>query len=77
LPNSDFHRVDLFSELSRNITPSSSSSDLFEDNTETEEDQDDVESNADDNIQEQDAITSEESPESNDNTMDSQLTNNK
>ena len=59
------------------MTPSSSSSDLFEDTTETEEDQDDVESNADDNIQEQDAITSEELPESNDNTMDSQLTNNK
>jgi len=58
------------------MTPSSSSSDLFEDNTETEEDQDVVESNADDNIKEQDAITSEESPESNDNTMDSQLTTN-
>src|SRR5215207_9373029 len=36
LPNSDFHRVDLFSELSRNMTPSSSSSDLFEGTTETE-----------------------------------------
>jgi len=32
LLNSHFHRVDLFSELSRNMTPSSSSSsDLFED----------------------------------------------
>ena len=125
LLNSHFHRVDLFSELSRNMTPSSSSSsdlfedaentgkedvessteaddlqdetttgqaneslssstsrssspsDLFEDTEETEEGQDDVESNADDNIQEQDVITSEESPESNDNdiTIDSQLTN--
>jgi hypothetical protein len=116
LLNSYFHRVDLFSELSRNMTPSSSSSsdlfedaentgkedvesdaeaddlqddtttgqaneslssNLFEDTEKIEEGQDDVESNADDNIQEQD-ITSEKSPESNDedNTIDSQSTNN-
>jgi hypothetical protein len=116
--NSDFHRVDLFSELSRNMTPSSSSSSLFEDaentgkedvesNAEADDLQDetttgqvdeslsssspssrpnlfegtnDVESNADDNKKGQDVITSEESPESNDNddnTIDSQLTNNK
>jgi hypothetical protein len=114
LLNSDFHPVDLFSELSRNMTPSSS--DLFEDTENTGKE--DVESNAeaddlqdettigqaneslssslpssspselfddteeteegrDDNIQEQDVITSEESLESNDNdnTIDSQLTN--
>ena len=120
LLNSHFHRVDLFSELSRNMTPSSSSSsdlfedaentgkedvesnaeaddlqdettagqaneslsssasspsNLFEDNKETEEGQDDVESNADDNTQEQDATTSEKSPEDNDNTIDSHVTN--
>ena len=52
------------------------SSNLFEDTEETEEGQDDVESNADDNIQEQD-VTSEKLPESDDkdNTIDSQLTN--
>ena len=83
LLDSHFHRVDLFSELSRNMTPSSSSSssssDLFEDTKETEEGQNDVESNTDDNIQEQDAITSEESPESNDNdnAINGQVTNNK
>jgi hypothetical protein len=119
LLNSHFHRVDLFSELSRNMTPSSSSSssssdlfedaentgnkniennaeaddlqdetttsqaneslspspsspsNLFEDTKETEEGQDD----ADDNIQAQDATTSEKLPEGNDNTIDSQLTN--
>jgi hypothetical protein len=121
LLNSDFHRVDLFSELSRNMTPSSSDlfedtentgkedvessteaddlqdettigqaneslssslpssspSELFDDTEETEEGRDDIESNADDNIQEQDVITSEESPEGNDNDnpIDSQLTN--
>ena len=50
---------------------------ISEDTEETEEVQDDIESNADDNIQEQDVTTSEESPESNDNdnTIDSQLTN--
>jgi hypothetical protein len=42
LLNSDFHRVDLFSELSRNMTPSSS--DLFEDTENTGKE--DVESNA-------------------------------
>jgi hypothetical protein len=114
--NSHFHRVDLFSELSRNTTPSSSSSGLFEDAENTGKE--DVESNAEaddlqnetttgqvdeslsssspssrpnlfedtketeegqDDEQEQDVITSEESPESNDNddnTIDSQLTNN-
>jgi hypothetical protein len=120
LLNSHFHRVDLFSELSRNMTPSSSSSsdlfedaentgkedvesnaeadvlqdetttgqtneslssspsspsNLFEDTKETEEGQDDAESNADDNIQAQDATNSEKPPEGNDNTIDSQLTN--
>jgi hypothetical protein len=129
LLHSHFHRVDLFSELSRNMTPTSSSSsssssssdlfadaenigkedtesnaeaddlqdetttgqaneslssspsspsypsNIFEDTKETEEGQDDAESNADDNIQEQDATTSEKSPEDNDNTIDSQLTN--
>jgi hypothetical protein len=49
--NSHFHRVDLFSELSRNMTPSSSSSsDLFEDAGDTGKE--DVESNAEaDNLQ--------------------------
>jgi hypothetical protein len=49
--NSHFHRVDLFSELSRNMTPSSSSSsDLFEDAGDTGKK--DVESNAEaDNLQ--------------------------
>ena len=127
LLNSHFHRIDLFSELSRNMTPSSSSSssssdlfedaentgkedaesnaeagdlqdetttgqaneslssspsspsNLFEDTNETEEGQDNVEGNAesstDDNIQEQDITNSETSPEDNDNTIDSQLTN--
>ena len=124
LLNSHFHRIDLFSELSRNMTPSSSSSsdlfedaentgkedaesnaeaddlqdetttgqaneslssspsspsNLFEDTNETEEGQDNVEGNAesstDDNIQEQDITTSDTSPEDNDNTIDSQLTN--
>jgi hypothetical protein len=42
--NSHFHRVDLFSELSRNMTPSSSSSGLFEDAENTGKE--DVESNA-------------------------------
>jgi hypothetical protein len=117
LLDSHFHRVDLFSELSRNMTPpsSSSSSDLFEatedttiqedvessnteadnlqneatsgetnqslssqspsapsdlflGNEETEEGQDGVENDADANIQGQDEITSEESPESNTNS---------
>jgi hypothetical protein len=117
LLDSHFHRVDLFSELSRNMTPppSSSSSDLFESaedttiqedvessnteadnlqneatsgetnqslssqspsapsdlflgNEETEEGQDGVENDADANIQGQDEITSEESPESNTNS---------
>ena len=45
LLNSHFHRVDLFSELSRNMTPSSSSSsDLFEDAENTGKE--DAESNA-------------------------------
>jgi hypothetical protein len=99
LLDSHFHRVDLFSELSRNMTPSSSSSsdlfeatedttiqdsgetnqslssqspsspsDLFLGNEETEEGQDGVENDADTNIQGQDVITSEESPESNTNS---------
>jgi hypothetical protein len=118
LLDSHFHRVDLFSELSRNMTPpsSSSSSDLFEsaedttiqedvessnteaDNLQNEatsgetnqslsspsspsdlflgneekeegqEGQDGVENDADANIQGQDIITSEESPESNTNS---------
>ena len=115
LLDSPFHRVDLFSELSRNMTPSSSSSDLFEatedttiqedvessnteadnlqneatsgetnqslssqspsspsdlflGNEETGEGQDGVENGADANIQGQDVITSEESPESNTNS---------
>ena len=46
-----------------------------EDTNKIEEGQDSVESNANDNTQEQDIITSEESPESDDNTIDSQLTN--
>jgi hypothetical protein len=42
--NLHFHRVDLFSELSRNMTPSSSSSGLFEDAENTGKE--DAESNA-------------------------------
>ena len=116
LLDSQFHHVDLFSELSRNMTPSSSSSsdlfeatedttiqedvessnteadnlqneatsgetnqslssqspsspsDLFLGNEEIEEGQDGVENEADANIQGQDVITSEESPESNTNS---------
>ena len=47
---------------------SSSPSDLFLGNEETEEGQDGVENDADANIQGQDVITSEESPESNTNS---------
>lgn len=117
LLDSHFYRVDLFSELSRNMTPSSSSSsdlfeatedttiqedvessnteadylqneatsggetnqslssqspsspsDLFLGNEETEEGQDGLENDADANIQGQDVIISEESPESNTNS---------
>jgi hypothetical protein len=60
--NSHFHRVDLFSELSRNMTPSSSSSsDLFEDAENTGKE--DVESNTEtDNLQ--DETTTDQANES-------------
>lgn len=56
LLNSHFHRIDLFSELSRNMTPtsssSSSSSDLFEDAENIGKE--DAESNAEaDNLQDE------------------------
>jgi hypothetical protein len=60
--NSHFYRVDLFSELSRNMTPSSSSSsDLFEDAENTGKE--DVESNTEtDNLQ--DETTTDQANES-------------